>query len=182
MNEKNFIPHTIDERDYEGSETSEDPSFNTLARERKFAEQIKDEVFYAGLFVDREELYKNAPAHLENTIEKPHVTTNFAPDETQLHLDELGSGVKIFAIGYGNNGKNEGLLVRVEADDPAIQKAVDAIKVPHITLSFSNDSHPKYTSDLDFSPLEHPFELDGIYCLHMKNDSLVDNKEELKLV
>lgn len=211
MNEKNFIPHTkpkwnlelpegyanslvdahgtshdddynFDERDYEEPETSEDSSFNILAREREFAEQVKDKVFYAGLFVDREELYKNAPAHLENTIEKPHVTTNFAPDETQLHLDELGSDAKIFAIGYGNNGKNEGLLVRVEADDPAIQKAVDTIKVPHITLSFSNDSHPKYTSDLDFSPLEHPFELDGTYCLHMKDDSLVDNIKELNSV
>ena len=154
--------------------------FEGLSQDREYAEKVKQETFYSGIFVNREELYNKAPAHLKNTIEKPHVTTNFAPDETQLHLESLGSESKITAIGYGNNGKNEGLLVKVESDDPIIQKAIDSVKVPHITLSYSDGSHPMYTSDLEFTPLSEPFELSGEYCLHLKNDTLINNGDTLR--
>lgn len=163
-------------------------SFEALAGDRDLAERVKNETFYAGLFVDREELYKNAPAHLKNTIENPHVTTKFAPNEMDLHLDELGTKAKIFAIGYGNNGKNEGLLVKVEAEDPVIQKAIDNVETPHITLSYSDDSHPKYTSDLEFTPIEQPFELTGEYCLYLKDNQhkrdshLLNNTEDIQSI
>ena len=165
-------------------------AFEGLEQARALVERAKDKVFYTGIFVDREELYDKFPAQLENPVEAPHITANFAPDETQLHLDELGSGAKVYAIGYGNDGKNEGILVKVEADDPVIQKAVDAVKVPHITLSCSDDSHPMYTSKLAFSPLEEPVELtkNNRYCVHLKDDQdaegvngpLIESLEELK--
>lgn len=165
-------------------EISQQSPFDILSQDRLEAERVKDKVFYAGLFVDRDELYEKAPAHLKNTVEKPHVTTKFAPDVPDLHLDQLGTNAKIIAIGYGNNGKNEGLLVRIEADDPVIQKAVDALRNPHITLSCSDDSHPMYTIDLDFTPIaeENQFELSGTYSLHMKDDSLVDNRDQLRSI
>ena len=160
--------------------------FEELAKERDFAEKIKEEVFYAGAFVNRDELYGKTGSKLENTVEKPHVTTNFQPDETQLHLDALGSGVKMIAVGYGNNGRNEGLLVKVVAEDPEIQAALDKLEKPHITLSSSNDSHPMYTpealgTDEDGNPVEgyrefledEQFEIMGNYGLYMKKDDEV---------
>lgn len=177
--------YNFDERD-DDEDIEEGGSYDTLSRDREFLESVKEKTFYTGLFVDRDELYSKAPAHLENTVENPHVTINFAPNEMQLHPDELGSKARIMAVGYGNNGKNEGLLVRVESDDPVIQAAIDAVEVPHITLSYSNDSHAMYTAGLEFSPLEEPFEIDGEYCLHLKNETgegfgdLVNNIDSLK--
>ena len=163
----------------ERSQQNQSP--NSLAEYGAFLEGVREKTFYAGLFVNREELYQKAPAHLEHAIEKPHVTTKFAPEAIDLHLDQLGSGAKIIAIGYGNNGKNEGLLVKVEADDPIIQAAVDKLRNPHITLSYSEGAHPKDTAALDFIPLEgeDQFEIPGIYSLHLKDNSLVDNPNQL---
>ena len=171
MNSKEFL----------SEQPQQNPNSNPLAEYGAFLESVKEKTFYAGLFVNREELYQKAPAHLEHTVEKPHVTTKFAPETIDLHLDQLGSGAKITAIGYGNNGKNEGLLVKVEADDPIIQAAVDKLRNPHITLSYSEGSHPKDTVDLDFTPLkeEDQFEIPGIYSLHLKDDSLVDSPDKL---
>lgn len=164
-----------------------DSSYDVLSRGRQLAEQATKKVLYAGIFVDGEELYDKFPAHLKNKVENPHITTNFAPDETQLHLEELGEEVKIKVIGYGNNGKNEGLLVQPESSNPVIQKAIDNIEVPHITLSCSDDSHPKYTSQLEFIPLEKPVDLaPGTYSVHLKDDQggvsgpVVSNLEELE--
>ena len=162
--------YNFDERD-DDDDVEDDNSFEMLSRDRDFLERVKEKTSYAGLFVDKDELYGKAPAHLENVVEYPHVTTNFAPNETQLHLDELGSKARVFAVGYGNNGKNEGLLVKVESEDPVIQAAVDAVEVPHITLSYSNDSHAMYTAGLEFSPLEKPFEIDGEYSLYLKSET-----------
>ncbi|MBR0460698.1 hypothetical protein IJI91_01765 [Candidatus Saccharibacteria bacterium] len=177
------------------SENWQSPSpFEALVAEREFAEKIKDKVFYAGVFVNREELYDKTGAKLKNTVEKPHVTTNFQPNETQLHLDSLGSGVRIFAIGYGNNGKNEGLLVKVVAEDPEIQTAIDKIEKPHITLSSSEDSHPMYTPealglDDEGNPVkgfrafgeDEQFEIDGKYGLYMKkDDAVVEDRNTLE--
>ena len=162
-------------------EQNQENPFDELAERRAFLEKVKEATFYEGFFVDREELYRRAPAHLEHSVEKPHVTTKFAPDVPDLHLEQLGDKVKIVVIGYANNGKNEGFLVRIESDDPGIQAIVDRIRNPHITLSYSEGSHPKDTIDLNFQPLrkEEQFELTGTYCLHLKDDRLVDNEKEL---
>ena len=163
-------------------------SFESISEEREFVEKVKDKAFYTGIFVEKEELYSKFPAQLKNSVENPHITINFAPNETQLHLEELGSEARVFAVGYGNNGKNEGLLVKVESENPIINKAIKDIKVPHITLSYSDDSHPMYTSGLTFSPFERPVELSGYnsYCIHLKDGKdgvtgpLVNSIEELK--
>ena len=147
-----------------------------MSEPAKRAERIWPKVFYAGLFVDPEDLYGKIHPTLEKTIECPHVTTQFKPNAEQLHLDQLGSGAKIYAIGYGNDGKNEGLLVRVEADDPVIQQACDELKTPHITLSVSKNGQPKDTVNLEFSPLETPFELTGEYGLFAQGS--IKNKVE----
>ena len=137
--------------------------YNAMTDAEKFNQQMSIMTYYSGLFVNRDELYQACSPKLEKTVDEPHITINFRPEAKQLHLDQVGSNAKITAIGYGNDGKNEGLLVKVESDDPKIQAAVDEVAVPHITLSYSEDSHPMYTSGLEFTPLEQPFEITGTY-------------------
>ena len=151
--------------------------FNKLSDEEKRLKVLERRVLYAGLFVNPEELYGTIPPTLERSIEHPHVTTSYKPGVGQFHLEQLGSGARVIAIGYGNNGKNEGLLVKVEADDPVIQEACDALETPHITLSVSRDGRPKDTAFLKFTPLEKPFEITGEYGLFCQGDIVVDRDE-----
>ena len=143
-------------------------AFEFMSEPAKKLELIRQKTLYAGLFVNPNELYSKAPSTLAKQIRYPHVTTNFKPGIQELHLDQLGSGAKIFAIGYGNDGKNEGLLVKVEADDPVIQQACDALETPHITLSISKNGQAKDTAFLKFSPLEKPFEITGKYNIYVQ--------------
>ena len=140
-------------------------AFEFMSPAEKQKELIRPRILYAGLFIDPNEIYQKAQPTLEEPIETPHVTTAFKPDLSKLHFDQLGSNAKIIAVGYGNDGKNEGLLVKVEADDPEVQAACDALETPHITLSVSEDGMAKDTAFLDFSPLEQPFEINGQYGL-----------------
>lgn len=163
--EEFWANHAIiyDERIIDRERTEE---FNNASKEEQDAELLRENIFYDGIFIDPDELYGKAPASLAKTIETPHVTTVFHPNKTEeLHLASLGSGARIMAIGYGNDGKNEGLLVRVEADDPDVQAACDKLEVPHITLSIAEGAAAKDTANLEFTPLEEPIELFGRYGL-----------------
>ena len=152
--------------------------YNNMSDEEKRIERIREKTLYAGVFIEADDLFSKAPATLEKRIKTPHVTTSFRPTSDQLHLDQLGSGARIIAIGYGNDGKNEGLLVKIEADDPEIQAACDQLDKPHITLSTSADGLAKNTVNLDFQPLEEPIELTGKYGLSIFGE-IVDNLDDL---
>ena len=155
-------------------------AFEFMSEPAKKAELIRQKVLYTGLFVDPEDLHQKTQPTLEKIIECPHVTISFRPEDAkQLNLDHLGQGTKIYAVGYGNDGKNEGLLVKVEADDPVVQSACDALEVPHITLSISKDGQAKNTANLEFTPLEQPFEIDGRYGLFSQN-RILDSQEKLE--
>lgn len=169
--------------------------FESLTEGRKLAEKVAGNVWYSGVFIDPDELYSKFPPQLENPVECPHVTTNFKPDANNLHLDSLGSKARIFAVGYANDGKNEGLLVRVEAEDPVIQKTLDERKAPdrrfggelrpvptHITLSTSEkgDDFAAATKYLDFKPLDEPVEISGKFMLHMEDNSLISDISMIK--
>lgn len=143
-------------------------AFEQMSEQDRKEELIRQRTLYNGLFVNPEELYQKVPPTLENPIKYPHVTFNFKPDTSELRLSELGSGTKIRAIGYGNDGKNEGLLVEVETDDPVIKQAYEALETPHITLSVSEDGQAKDTINLEFKPLETPIEIAGKYGLFLQ--------------
>ena len=148
------------------------------AQERE-VELMREKVLYAGIFLEPESLYSKAPATLARRIAQPHITTGFRPGAEQLHLGQLGSGARIMAVGYGNDGKNEGLLVQIEAEDPEIQAACDALEKPHITLSIAKGAAAKNTANLEFAPLDEPIELTGRYGLFM-HGKVIDNYDELK--
>ncbi|MBR3132099.1 hypothetical protein IKG33_01670 [Candidatus Saccharibacteria bacterium] len=154
-------------------------AFEFMSEPAKEAELIRQRTVFAGLFLDPEDLYTKKPATLEKVVKHPHVTTAFKPNSGQLHLDQIGSNAKIYAIGYGNNGENEGLLVKIEADNPEIQEVCDALETPHITLSTSRKGQAKNTAFLDFTPLEEPIELTGQFGLFSQG-SVIQNQEKLQ--
>ena len=69
-------------------------------------------------------------------------------------------------------------MVKIEADDPEIQEACDAVKVPYIALSMAEGAKVTDTEKLDFAPLEEPVELTGKYGLFVQ-DRLVEDSEGL---
>lgn len=167
-------------------------SFDSLIEERNLANYAKEQIIYAGLFVNPDELYSQFPPSLSHKIRDPHVTTAYRPGTDKVFLDSLGSDATIRVVGYGNNGQNEGLLVEVMASSPAIQKtliertAMDdntgRIKpVPmHITLSIAEGAEAVNTRNLDFKTLENPVEFTGNYKLFCKNGTLISDKDTIK--
>ena len=156
-------------------------AYEFMSEPAKEAELVRQRTVYAGLFISPEELYSRRQATLEKPIEHPHVTTAFKPDSDQLHLAQIGSNAKIYAIGYGNDGENEGLLVKVEADSLEVQEACDALEIPHITLSTSRRGQAKNTAFLEFTPLEEPIELDGQFGIFSQG-AIIDSQEKLQLL
>ena len=154
-------------------------AFEFMSEPAKEAELIRQRTIYAGLFIDPEDLHSKRQATLEKPTKHPHITTAFRPGSDQLHLAQIGSSAKIYAVGYGNDGENEGLLVKIEADNPEIQKVCDALTAPHITLSISKKGQAKNTAHLKFTPLEEPIELKGNYGLFAQG-SVIKSQEGIK--
>lgn len=154
-------------------------AFEFMSEPAKEAELIRQRTVFAGLFINPEDLYSKRQATLERIVKHPHVTMAFKPNSNQLHLAQIGSSAKVYAVGYGNDGENEGLLVKVEADDPEIQEACDMLGAPHITLSTSKKGQAKNTAFLKFSPLEEPIELNGQFGLFSQGE-VINNQEALQ--
>ena len=119
---------------------------------------------YTGWFLDPRDLETAlAPlglSHLQNPIACPHVTLQFLPEAVPTAL--FGTTARITVVGYGNDGKNEGVQVRVEPEDPELQKLLESVRVPHITLSVSPEGKPVNTGRLRFTPVE-PITLTGTF-------------------
>lgn len=165
--------------------------FESLVVERELADYAKDQIIYAGLFIDPDSLYDKFPPNLSHRIRDPHVTTAYRPSADKVFLNSLGSSAKIRAIAYGNNGENEGLLVEVSASDPTIQKTLvervapdrtgEVKTVPmHITLSIAEGAEAVNTKYLDYKPLETPLELTGNYKLFRKDGVLISDKDTIR--
>lgn len=118
---------------------------------------------YTGIFLDGDNVYKLFPPKLFTRIGHPHVTLIYRGGLESAHEEFLGEIVKVRVIGYGNDGKNEGLQVELESTNPELQKICNEVEVPHITLSISRDSKNRYTKNLAFKPVDKPVELVGRY-------------------
>lgn len=119
---------------------------------------------YVGCFFEWEDLEKalgNVPhTHLFRKIKFPHITLSYMPDYVDEEL--FGEQIIVRVIGYGNDGKNEGLKVAFVSGSSKLQEAFGKIEVPHITLSVSEDGEPVNTRYLNYTQVE-PFELTGTY-------------------
>lgn len=124
-------------------------------------------VIYTGAFVDSEEIERKLEecgierTKLSRQIKDTHVTFQFRPKEVDETM--FGFPVDIRVIGYGVNPQNEGLLVEITSANETVQKLCDQVKVPHITLSVSEDGKPVNTCYINFNPIKKPFSIMGIY-------------------
>lgn len=98
-------------------------------------------VSYIGVFT------KHIDGKLDKDIPNQHITLAFQPDEEQFKelLPLLGQDCAYKIIGYGNDGKNEGLHVVLEPGIPYF-----GAEQQHITLSVSLDGKPVDTGALKF--------------------------------
>ena len=103
---------------------------------------------YEGFFI-RETL----PHKLAKDIEYKHITTAFRPNH--VHEDLYGTEAKFMIIGYGNDGKNEGYLVKlVSCESQVLIDLFNNISIPHITLSTSIEGKPVDTANIQFTPYD----------------------------
>lgn len=118
---------------------------------------------YTGVFISENELYSVFKPKLSVFKGHPHITLSFRGGIESAHEEWLGEKVVVKVVGYGNNGKNEGLKVELKAQNAELQKYLDSFGEHHITLSCSRDSDPKFTANLSFEKIEKPTEFVGIY-------------------
>ncbi len=135
-------------------------------------------VIYEGIFFDPAEL-KKACAHvrvgaLEKAIEFPHVTTEFKPAKT--HEELYGQPVMFYVTGYANDLRNEGVQVKLADACDAVKAAVEAVSVPHITLSIAKDAKAKDTKDMAFSFVK-PFAVFGTFGAFAGGKVVTKNEE-----
>lgn len=165
--------------------------YDVISEDRQLAEYVKDQMIYSGLFINPDEIYSKFPTNLSHRIRDPHVTVAYRPDVDKVFLDSLNSSADITVIGYGNNGENEGLLVKVKASDPIIQKTLDERVDPnrlgeikpvrmHITTSIADGAEAVRTKELNFLPLENPVKLTGNFKIFRKDGVLISDKETIK--
>jgi len=119
---------------------------------------------YVGCFFDYEELkelaesVRKSPLELEKTT--PHVTFEYRPEAVDESL--FGTEITVTAIGYGNDGENEGLKVTLTSNNATINEMIKRIPVPHITLAVSENGKAVNTRYLDFTNIQ-PFTIKGHY-------------------
>ena len=88
---------------------------------------------------------------LARNIEFKHITITYKPEQEHSYLYGIVGKFKV--IGYGNDGQNEGLLVKLVSlseDSLELTGLYNAVAVPHITLSVSVDGKPVNTGKLTF--------------------------------
>lgn len=135
--------------------------------------------YYIGCFYSLDELLgkikytrKNP---LQNLVWHVHSTFQFKPQEVNERL--FGEKIIAKVIGYGNNGKNEGLLVELQAENEELQKMISEITVPHITIAVSKGARAVDTKNLDFQPIE-PFYITGVFGGFVDNQNVITSFDE----
>ena len=132
---------------------------------------------YVGCFPDPKEFAKKIsgidPHRLERIIAHPHVTFVFAPKHVDTSL--FGQRIRIRITGYGKNDKNEGVAVTLRSEDPTLQRMIDDIPVPHITISVGENGVPVETRYLEFRSIS-PIELSGVFGGMTSNNRVITQK------
>ena len=140
----------------------------------------RKDVVYIGVFLE------NIPGTLERQIADQHVTLAFSPNQEKyekLH-EVIGTECKMELVGYGNDGQNEGLKVKLISDVPYF-----GADNPHITLSLADGAKAVKTANLDFS-LDIPERLgvkmgeilEGKIGVFTQKDGIKYDKSEFELV
>lgn len=135
------------------------------------------EYIYTAVFIPEKALAEAVASHvrrgtiLSGSIHSPHVTVSYKPESVYPSL--FGENVCIKVTGYGNDGKNEGLLVQPSSSNPQLQALMDERTVQHITLAVGDGGRPVDTRYLDFSSERvEPFELVGTYGGYLSSGAI----------
>ena len=119
---------------------------------------------YVGCFLKAEELYEKVrdvrEGPLPIAVEHPHVTFQYRPQDVDQGL--FGQRIQVEIAGYGNDGRNEGLCVRIFAPVPKFQAMLRGIERPNIKLTVSREGEAVNTRELEFSEIT-PVRITGIY-------------------
>ena len=137
---------------------------------------------YIGIFFNYEELHnkiKMIGNRLERRIINPHVTFMYKPDTVDESL--FGEKVKIKIIAYGNNGDNEGFKVELFTSNKHLQKMINNIPVPHVTISISDTGKAVNTRFLDFVPLNNSIEIEGKFGGFV-DAKVINNRENIQII
>lgn len=109
---------------------------------------------YWGLFLD-DDTDVRFRGKLGNTIEHKHVTFGF---RTPCPESLVGTKWKIrFNGNYGLDDRNEAFEVDIPNELADVYKGA---KVPHLTVSVSDNGKPVDSAYLDFEPVYEPFEVE----------------------
>ena len=101
----------------------------------------RENISYIGIFT------QHIDGQLYRDIPNQHITLAFRPNQEQFEtlLPYIGRDCSYKIIGYGNDGKNEGLQVVIEPGIPYF-----GAEQQHITLSVAEDGKPVDTGFLQF--------------------------------
>ncbi len=129
------------------------------------AEADFDFVQYTGVFFERTPFFalvseKIGTIRLHQDVFYPHITFQYMPKIIQKEL--FGEEAEFRVVGYGNDGLNEGLCVEWLSGSIRVKQLFDEIKIPHITLSYTEYGSAVNSRYLDFKPIT-PFNICGVF-------------------
>lgn len=141
-------------------------------------------VYYGVFFNDTDKFYDYVRSQLsaqgitsqpldERTLH-PHITFGFKqkPDEEFNEIHKI-NGIKV--IGYGNDGRNEGIACEIPDKFKPLYHGSDVI---HITLSKTHDSKAVDTAYIDYKPIAKPFYISGQAGAYYNNASKMNTRKQ----
>ena len=129
---------------------------------------------YTGIFLDNDDIYSHFPSKLSVQVGHPHVTLVYRGGVESAHEEFLGEMVKVRVVGYGNDGKNEGLFVALDNTIPYM-----GADRPHITLSIAEGAKAVNTAFVSMTE-KRIGTLKGRVGYFMVDGTIMFNKEEQK--
>ena len=83
--------------------------------------------------------------------------------EDNVSEELFGTPVIVEITGYGNDGKNEGVVCRLQSPKPEMQKILKSVRRPTITLSLSEEGNYADTQNLEFKSFRIPYVCKGVF-------------------
>jgi len=121
-------------------------------------------IIYEGFFITGDQIGASIGT-LSRKVMHKHITTEFNPPV--IHNDLYGIAARFTITGYGNDGDNEAFSVELkECENEELVKIVNAIEVPHITLSVSDTGFPLNSKNLNFGGNYVPTRKARIYTVN----------------